>query len=534
MKKQLLTLALAAISAAAYAAPVTLDVKDATEIKGTDIPEVPAGTEGFPNGAARHIELESFKIGDYSFSVTQPTDEKASKASYYYAMSTKPNGVVTVRMYTGSKLTITAPAGVKMAKIEFTGSNGKTTGYTCEPGQLTEVKAQSQTWTYAAGTEAVTISYGAQFRITQMVITPAGEGVEDPVTPPVTPTVGLNATFEDGLAPWTNVTLSGDKDWYQTSFNSNGYAAMTGYKGTTPPFEAWLISPAVDMSKLTEKILTFATQVNGYGSTTSELKVAILTDANPENCDPAFLANATFATAPESGYSDWTPSGNIDLSGYTGTIYVGFYYSATQDENYATWCVDNVLLGQKADTPDPVDPDAAGEENNPYLVPTVLNFFAESTDNGYTADNKWIAGYIVGAIPSGAGKTAEDIVFGTEGVANTNIVIAASADCKDYTKCVAVQLPGGAVRTALNIVDHPENLGKGVKLFGNLVKYFGAPGLKNTKKYVLDFKSSGIEAVEVENAPVEYFNLQGIRVAEPANGLYIRRQGNTATKVYIR
>lgn len=167
-------------------------------------------------------------------------------------------------------------------------------------------------------------------------------------------------------------------------------------------------------------------------------------------------------------------------------------------------------------------------------MPTVLNFFAESTDNGYTADNKWIAGYIVGAIPSGAGKTAEDIVFGTEGVANTNIVIAASADCKDYTKCVAVQLPGGAVRTALNIVDHPENLGKGVKLFGNLVKYFGAPGLKNTKKYVLDFKPSGIEAVEVENAPVEYFNLQGIRVAEPANGLYIRRQGNTATKVYIR
>lgn len=92
MKKQLLTLALAAISAAAYAAPVTLDVKDATEIKGTDIPEVPAGTEGFPNGAARHIELESFKIGDYSFTVTQPTDEKASKASYYYAMSTNPNG----------------------------------------------------------------------------------------------------------------------------------------------------------------------------------------------------------------------------------------------------------------------------------------------------------------------------------------------------------------------------------------------------------------------------------------------------------
>lgn len=37
-----------------------------------------------------------------------------------------------------------------------------------------------------------------------------------------------------------------------------------------------------------------------------------------------------------------------------------------------------------------------------------------------------------------------------------------------------------------------------------------------------------------ENAPVEFFNLQGVRVAEPANGLYIRRQGGKATKVYVK
>ena len=37
-----------------------------------------------------------------------------------------------------------------------------------------------------------------------------------------------------------------------------------------------------------------------------------------------------------------------------------------------------------------------------------------------------------------------------------------------------------------------------------------------------------------EAAPVEYFNLQGVRVAEPAAGVYIRRQGNTVTKTVIR
>ena len=36
------------------------------------------------------------------------------------------------------------------------------------------------------------------------------------------------------------------------------------------------------------------------------------------------------------------------------------------------------------------------------------------------------------------------------------------------------------------------------------------------------------------NAPVEYFNLQGVRVANPENGLYIRRQGNNATKVLVK
>ena len=49
------------------------------------------------------------------------------------------------------------------------------------------------------------------------------------------------------------------------------------------------------------------------------------------------------------------------------------------------------------------------------------------------------------------------------------------------------------------------------------------------------YKEAGTSSIEEnvadENAPVEYFNLQGIRVNNPENGLYIRRQGNTVTKV---
>ena len=35
------------------------------------------------------------------------------------------------------------------------------------------------------------------------------------------------------------------------------------------------------------------------------------------------------------------------------------------------------------------------------------------------------------------------------------------------------------------------------------------------------------------DAPAEYYNLQGIRVANPAHGIYIERRGSKATKVLI-
>lgn len=48
-------------------------------------------------------------------------------------------------------------------------------------------------------------------------------------------------------------------------------------------------------------------------------------------------------------------------------------------------------------------------------------------------------------------------------------------------------------------------------------------------------KDAGINNITVdENAPVVYYNLQGVQVANPENGIYIRRQGNKATKVLVK
>ena len=51
---------------------------------------------------------------------------------------------------------------------------------------------------------------------------------------------------------------------------------------------------------------------------------------------------------------------------------------------------------------------------------------------------------------------------------------------------------------------------------------------------VEDDTLTGVESVIAgENAPVEYYNLQGVKVARPENGIFIRKQGSKTTKVVL-
>ncbi|MDE5786100.1 MAG: hypothetical protein K2H98_06150, partial [Duncaniella sp.] len=72
------------------------------------------------------------------------------------------------------------------------------------------------------------------------------------------------------------------------------------------------------------------------------------------------------------------------------------------------------------------------------------------------------------------------------------------------------------------------------------VKYYAkapgkAPSAVNELNVDENGSTTGIEniAVDAANGAVEYFNLQGIRVANPENGVFIRRQGNEVKKVVL-
>lgn len=112
-----------------------------------------------------------------------------------------------------------------------------------------------------------------------------------------------------------------------------------------------------------------------------------------------------------------------------------------------------------------------GTEANPYTV-TDAKIAATGT-------NVFVKAFIVGYVPD---KALNEAIFGDAASAEnapTNILVAASADETNVNNCMPIQLPAGAIRTALNLKDNPGNLKQEVILCGNIEKYFGETGLKS-------------------------------------------------------
>lgn len=233
----------------------------------------------------------------------------------------------------------------------------------------------------------------------------------------------LYEDFEDcvknGSMPsgWKLVKTKGDKDWYIDEFDNNKYASVTGYSGKQPPFEAWLITPALDIKNAGRKEFSFLNKVRYYRGT-DKLEVYVMTTNDPATATVVKL-DPTLASAAEGGQSDFISAGTIDLSAFNGTYCIGFRYVSEQQANYTTWQIDNVKFGGKAllQTIDDFETMNSGE-------PTSQTSFTELTSTkGWRAIN---AGLLKG---------------GTSDAAPTYAMIGKKADGSD-TWAYAVHLNG--------------------------------------------------------------------------------------------
>ena len=157
--------------------------------------------------------------------------------------------------------------------------------------------------------------------------------------------------------------------------------------------------------------------------------------------------------------------------------------------------------------------EGTGEIDNPYLTVDAI-----CLNDGITKDDYvWVKGTIMGIISNtstGAYSKIEDL---TEIVA-TNLAV---GDGHDY---LAVQLPKGAVRDALNLKDNPGNQGKEVWLLGKMAKYCGVAGLKEVMDYSFNGKpvtSVGSVITSEGNAPAVIYTIDGVRQSKAVKGFNI-------------
>lgn len=191
---------------------------------------------------------------------------------------------------------------------------------------------------------------------------------------------------------WSDIVVSGNKHWYVDDYDNDHYAVVTGYNGSNPPFEAWMISPALNLDEASQKVFSFDNQQAGYGGGDDLLEVYVMTTNDPTTATKTNVTDqAAWAHSTTGTYSGWTASGDIDLSAYSGTIFIGFRYYAEPSDKYDNWCIDNFRFGiESGATPDP----GPGGDDTPISA-TRADFetFGEPTGfyESFTSSDGWTA-----------------------------------------------------------------------------------------------------------------------------------------------
>lgn len=149
---------------------------------------------------------------------------------------------------------------------------------------------------------------------------------------------------------WLNVAEAGGEVWTEQVFSGNGYAEFSAYNTGDSSNIGWLITPGIDMDEYEGETLTFQTEHAFPDAGHDPLMVYVSTDfdGNSANIGSSTWTALDFNKSYIEDYDTWynfTDSGQIDLSTYTGTAYIAFVYTGSDTSNQnMTLHVDNVAV----------------------------------------------------------------------------------------------------------------------------------------------------------------------------------------------
>lgn len=315
-------------------------------------------------------------------------------------------------------------------------------------------------------------------------------------TPPPGPQPGgevqsmpYTQSFASEFGTYMTYDIMGAQTW-EIDYST---AKMTGYVGGTYyANEDWLISSPVAITGVSDAKMTMSYIGRYFNNINDEVTIWASTNY-PWGSDPNMATwNQVPATLVEgSNWNDFITT-EIALTDYVGqTVTFAVKYLST-DSKAGTMEVQSITIeeGTGVTPPEPPTPgqgEGSGTADDPYNVAAGIGLQSEEPI-------AWVHGYIVGAVKSGLSSVTgnADINWSAPFDLATNVVIADDASCNEISQCIIVNLPAGKpLRTQVNLMDNPDNLGKHLAVNGKLRKYFNQAGLRDSGGTEADFVLEG-------------------------------------------
>ncbi len=194
--------------------------------------------------------------------------------------------------------------------------------------------------------------------------------------------------------------VAGPQTWGCVDFGYNGTKGyrMNGFSGSDVANEDWLISPVLTLNS--DASLSFYSQFSFVGNS---LQLKISTDYTGSG-DPYAATwtdlNGNFPTVAVSSSStlnsDWTIS-NVDLSSYTGQVYISFVYTSTSS-SASRWTIDNISVSNAT-------------ASYLQISPTALSFSAINVSKSYTVKGVNLQNDVTITAPTNFQVSKDNVAF---------------------------------------------------------------------------------------------------------------------------
>ena len=315
-------------------------------------------------------------------------------------------------------------------------------------------------------------------------------------TPPPGPGTGgevqnmpYTQNFASEFGTYMTYDVLGPQSW-EIDYST---AKMTGYvSGSYYANEDWLISSPVAITGVSDAKMTMAYIGRYFNNINNEVTIWASTNY-VWGSDPS-MAGWTQVPAVLVEGSNWSDfiATEISLSNYVGqTVTFAVKYIST-DSKAGTMEIQSITIEEGSGVTPPTPPtpgqgEGSGTLEDPYNVAAGIGLQSEEPI-------AWVHGYIVGAVKSGLSSVTSnaDINWSAPFDLATNVVIADDVTCREISQCIIVNLPAGKpLRTQVNLMDNPGNLGKHLAVNGKLRKYFNQAGLRDSNGTEADFVLEG-------------------------------------------